>query len=131
MYHFGGSLWGVQASLAVGETQVGKCFPRVVAIDLLEPQARQWMHAGFRFGKYFVKVLGDTLAMPVERPLAPASRQSPWIRRSAPRSSSRRRQHREVRVVDVLQAVFEAAQELVGFDQFGFRLGRDQAAINE
>ena len=113
----------VEHRLWLAEAEIRERFLRVVRVDLLEPQSGERMGAGFRFGKHFVEVPGNALAVNVKR-----FEQCRPVAKIHGFGDQRtllvvRRQHVRLRVIDVLQTVFEAAQEFVGTDQLfgGFR----------
>ena len=113
------------------EAEVAEPFDGVVLIDLAEPQAGQRVLAGLRVGKYFLEMAADDVAMLVEHdqhglPVGEAHAAPDLLLfgRVA-------RQHVGLLVLDILQAMFQPAQEDVGLAQFLFGFGRDQLALGE
>ena len=89
------------------------------------------MLAGFGIGKNLFKVLAHLVAVVVEhdehrRPVGE-------IHAAGNHRPSRGvdRQHVCLLVLDVLQAVLQAAQENIGFTQFAFAFGREQFAFDQ
>ena len=135
-----------QLLVAVGGAQVGEAgerllraavaevaegFQRAVVVALAEPDAGQRMFAALGVGENRLKVLADPGAVRVELGQQGVPVGKAHVYRDAFTVTGVARQHVGLFVLDILQAVFEAAQENVGGAQFLLGVGRNQLALDQ
>ena len=120
-----------QHVFGLAKAEAGNRFERVLAIDLLEPQTGQGMRAFFRVGENCLEVMGHALAMRFEH----RGEGSPVVK--VHRAGDLHPlgfagwQHMRLGIVDVLQPMFKAAQELIGIDELLYALCRQQMPVDE
>ena len=122
------SLKPLQHHLRLTETQYREDFQCVVAFGLAAPQASQPVNAFLRLREYLFEMPGDFCAMRIEngeqrRPVGKIHRNG-----DLPAFCLAGWQHVRLRIIDVLQTVFESSQKFVGIAKFLHAFVRQQAA---
>ena len=117
--------------LRVREAEFAELVAAALGAALPEPETRQRVGAGFGVGKDLLEVARYLLAVRIEGCLHGFPVGEAHARGDAGAALRVLRQHVRLGVVDILQAVFEATQEIVGGGKFVARCRRQLLALDE